>query len=390
MAKEGQTREHALLARTLGVSQVIVAVSKIDCATGGAWSAERFAEIEGQVRAHLLEVGFLPGAVRFLPVSGLQGANLTAQSPDLAWFGGPPLLEVLDASQIPARPVAKPLRLPVQDVYKVSNVGTVPVGRIESGVLKPGMRVRFAPPVVETTVLSVEMHHTKMPQAGPGDIVGFCVRVADKAVQRGMVCSVADGPDAVQTCARLRAQIIVFDPEGEIRVGYTTTMDVHTAHVSCRLVAIISRLDRAGCVLAEGPDSIRAGDGAIVELEPVNPLVVETFEDCAPLGRFALRDTQKTVAVGIVKAVTKNPVSVVAPSSNQLRPPERSKRLKPPKRVERVRAADQDLVAPKNGERVNDEDEDPVQIPLQKQTPEVRRSSKSRPTTSLNGADHGD
>lgn len=325
MSNEGQTREHALLAKTLGVGHVVVAVSKMDVAEGGAWSEQRFNDVQAQILHHLEEVGFSQETPRCIPVSGFLGTNLVDRSEDFPWYSGPTLMQVLDASSIPERPVAKPLRLAVQDMYKVNNVGVVPIGRIESGVLKPGMRVRFVPPLVEATILSVEMHHVKLAQAGPGDIVGLCVRVPDNTIKRGMVCSAADGPDVVEACTRFRAQVIVFDPPGEIRVGYSSTLDVHTAHVPCRFTAIESRLDRAGNVVAVSPDSIRAGDGALVELEPLHPVVVETFEDCAPLGRFALRDSQKTVAVGIIREVTKKRATKEPPvaRSPHLRIPER-------------------------------------------------------------------
>jgi sulfate adenylyltransferase subunit 1 (EFTu-like GTPase family) len=195
--------------------------------------------------------------------------------------------------------------------------------------------------------MSVEMHHVKLAQAGPGDIVGLCVRVPEKSLKRGMVCSLA-GEAPARACVQFRAQVIVFDQPAEIKVGYTTTLDVHTAHVPCRFAEIECRLARDGSVTEKRPESIRAGDGAIVVLEPLQGVVVETFEDCPPLGRFALRDSQKTVAVGVIKEVTKvdapeaNPVLRGEAPASHLRPP--SPRMVP---VVRSRGYPADPPAPK-------------------------------------------
>merc|ERR1712121_221023 len=187
ISKEGQTREHALLAYTLGVKQLIIGVNKMD-STSPAYSEARFKEIEKEVGTYIKKIGFNPKAVAFVPISGWHGDNMLEASSNMGWFkgwnverkegnaSGKTLLQALDSILPPTRPTDKPLRLPLQDVYKIGGIGTVPVGRVETGVIKPGMVVTFAPNPISTEVKSVEMHHESMPEAVPGDNVGFNVK----------------------------------------------------------------------------------------------------------------------------------------------------------------------------------------------------------------------
>jgi len=189
ISKDGQTREHALLAYTLGVKQLIVCVNKMDEKTVN-WSQERFEEIKKETQEFLKKIGFNPAGIPFVPISGFQGDNMIEKSTNLSWYKGNTLLETLDTLTPPTRPTEKPLRLPLQDVYKIGGIGTVPVGRVETGVLKPGMIVTFAPSNISTEVKSIEMHHEALEQAIPGDNVGFNVKnIAVKDIRRGFVCS---------------------------------------------------------------------------------------------------------------------------------------------------------------------------------------------------------
>jgi elongation factor 1-alpha len=149
ISKEGQTREHALLAFTLGVKQMIVCCNKMDEKTVN-FSEERYNEIKKEVSEFLKKVGYKPDDVPFIPISGWNGDNMLERSPNSPWYKGPILIEALDKIVPPKRPTEKPLRLPLQDVYKIGGIGTVPVGRVETGILKPGMKVYFAPSNVET------------------------------------------------------------------------------------------------------------------------------------------------------------------------------------------------------------------------------------------------
>jgi elongation factor 1-alpha len=302
-AKTGQLREHALLAFTLGVKQMIVGVNKMDEKTV-AYSESRFNEIKDEVSKFLTKVGYKGETIPFVPISGWAGDNLIDRSDNMKWYKGPILLEALDAIIPPKRPNDLPLRLPLQDVYKIGGIGTVPVGRVETGILKPGMTVTFSPAQVSTEVKSVEMHHEQLESAQPGDNVGFNVKnVSVKDIRRGMVTGDAKN-DPPQATGNFEAQVIVLDHPNRIMAGYTPVLDCHTAHIACRFNKLLTLVNkRNGEVLETDPKFIKSGQAAIVEMVPSKPMCVEAFSKYAPLGRFAVRDMRKTVAVGVIKIV---------------------------------------------------------------------------------------
>jgi len=316
ISKNGQTREHALLAYTLGVKQLIVGVNKMD-STEPPYSQARFEEIQKEVSGFIKKVGYNPAAVPFVPISGWHGDNMLEQSKNMSWYkgwnierkegkaSGTTLLDALDAIIPPARPTDKPLRLPLQDVYKIGGIGTVPVGRVETGIIKPGVVATFAPVNLTTEVKSVEMHHESLPEAVPGDNVGFNVKnVSVKDIKRGYVASDSKNKPAVG-CANFVAQVIVLNHPGQISNGYSPVLDCHTAHIACKFNEIQQKIDRrTGKEIEKEPKFIKSGDAGIVELIPSKPMCVEAFSDYAPLGRFAVRDMRQTVAVGVIKAVT--------------------------------------------------------------------------------------
>merc|ERR1711985_162728 len=273
ISEDGQTREHALLAYTLGVKQMRVAMNKMDNTTP-PYSEARYKEIE--------------------------------DSSNMGWYKGPNLLDSLDQAKPPKRPVDKPLRLPLQDVYKIGGIGTVPVGRVETGMIKPGMIATFAPNGVTTEVKSVEMHHESMAEAVPGDNVGFNIKnVSVKEIRRGNVTGDAKR-DPPKGAASFKAQVIVLNHPGKISNGYAPVLDAHTAHIACKFTDIEQKMDkRSGKVLEEHPKFIKNGDAAIVNMTPTKPLCVEPYTEYPPLGRFAVRDMRQTVAVGVIKEVVK-------------------------------------------------------------------------------------
>jgi len=306
ISKNGQTREHALLAYTLGVKQMIVACNKMD-GTTPPYDKARFEEIKAEVCNFLKKVGYKPAVIPFVPISGWVGDNMLEKSTNMGWYKGPTLLEALDGIKPPKRPVDKPLRLPLQDVYKIGGVGTVPVGRVETGILKAGMVVHFSPANLSTECKDVEMHHEKLVQAVPGDNVGFNVKnVSVKQIKRGMVCGDSKS-DPPKEADMFEAQVIIMNHPGQISAGYAPVLDCHTAHIACKFNAIKLKTDRrSGKVLEENPKFVKNGDASIVELIPSKPMCVEAFTDYPPLGRFAVRDMRQTVAVGVIKGVTKS------------------------------------------------------------------------------------
>jgi len=312
ISKDGQTREHALLAFTLGVKQMIVCVNKMDDSSV-MFAQSRYDEIVNEVSTYLKKVGYKPAKIPFVPISGWNGDNMIERSTNMPWYDGPTLLEALDAVTPPKRPTDKPLRLPLQDVYKIGGIGTVPVGRVETGTLKPGMVVTFAPVGLTTEVKSVEMHHEALAEAEPGDNVGFNVKnVAVKELRRGFVCGDSKN-DPPKGCATFLAQVIIMNHPGQIGNGYSPVLDCHTAHIACKFAQITEKMDRrSGKVMEENPKFVKAGDACMVNLEPTRPMVVEPFADYPPLGRFAVRDMRQTVAVGVIKSVEKKEPGAVS------------------------------------------------------------------------------
>jgi elongation factor 1-alpha len=301
----GQTREHALLAFTLGVKQMIVAVNKMD-SDSVMWSEERFKEIVDATTQFLKRIGWKTESIPFVPLSGWTGDNMLESSPNMPWYKGPTLLASLDAVDEPERPSSLPLRIPLQDVYKIGGIGTVPVGRVETGVIKPGMVVTFAPVGLTTEVKSIEMHHEQVPEAIPGDNIGFNVKnVSVKEIRRGFVAGDTknDPPTGVDD---FLAQVIILNHPGEIHAGYAPVLDCHTAHIACKFAELLQKIDkRNGKVLEEAPKMVKKGDAVMAILVPSKPLCVEGFKEYPPLGRFAVRDMRQTVAVGVIKSVNK-------------------------------------------------------------------------------------
>jgi len=295
----GQTREHAFLVKTLGVDQIVVAVNKMDDTTVD-WSQQRYEEVKDGASRLLKMVGYDVGKIHFIPTSGWLGDNLVKRSDRMPWYKGPTLFEALDEFTIPEKPIEKPLRIPVQDVYSIRGVGTVPVGRVETGVLKVDSRLVFMPRGLQGDVKSIETHYVRMSQAEPGDNIGFNVKgIARDQLRRGDVASYPDNPTKVAKA--FNGRIFVIHHPTAIAQGYTPVLHIHTSQVAVHFAELISRIDpRSGQVVEDHPSYLRTGDAAIVRFEPLMPVAMEVYSDFPQLGRFALRDMGTTIAAGVV------------------------------------------------------------------------------------------
>lgn len=296
-----QTKEHVFLSKTLGINQLIIGINKIDAVN---YDQKKYEEVKQKVSDLIKMVGFNPANIPFIPMSSFNGDNIAKKSDKTPWYSGPTLLDALNQLTTPDLPTSLPFRLPVQDVYSISGIGTVPVGRVETGIMKKGMKVAFMPANKDGEVKSIEMHHEEHPEALPGDNVGFNVRGINKGdIRRGDVCGPVEQPPSV--AEEFTAQIVVLQHPSAITVGYTPVFHCHTAQIACTFVELQKKLDpRTGAVKEENPTFLKAGDAAIVKFRPVQPMVIENFKEIPQLGRFAIRDMGSTIAAGMCLSIT--------------------------------------------------------------------------------------
>jgi len=316
-AVEGSTKEHMILSNTLGVKKLIVCCNKMDATTPKAFCEKRFNEIRDEVKLFLKKQCIYKKA-KFLPISGWTGTNLIDDElakKDIPWYYtnkkkyiALTIVQMLDKTKPPKRPTDKPLRLPLQDVYKIQGIGTVPVGRVETGIIKPGMIASFAPVGKTAEVKSVEMHHESLDQAEPGDNVGFNIKgLSIKDINRGNVASNHKDKPCDQV-RRFLAQVIVLN-HNMIQDNYTPVLDCHTAHIACKFNTIVCKVNARDGSVGDLRDMvkkvslrIKKNEACRVVMVPTKKMALEAFSDYPPLGRFAIRDMRKTVAVGVVLA----------------------------------------------------------------------------------------
>ena len=301
VAPGGQAREHAFLLKTLGVAQIILAINKMD---DSKFSEDAYKAAKEKGEKLVKSVGYKIENVPAIPISGWTGDNLVKKSENMPWYKGKTLLESFDDFTVPEKPTGKPLRLPIQDVYSITGVGTVPVGRVETGTMKPNDKIIVMPSGAVGEIKSIETHHQEMPSATAGDNIGFNLRgIEKKDIKRGDVLGTPDNPPCV--AKEFRAQIIVINHPTAIAPGYTPVMHCHTAQVAATISAFESKINPAtGAAEEENPKFLKVGDSAIVRIRPVRPTCIETFQEFPEMGRFALRDMGSTIAAGIVKEVT--------------------------------------------------------------------------------------
>jgi elongation factor 1-alpha len=295
-----QTQEHVFLSRTLGIDEMIVVVNKMDLVD---YEESRYREVVEEVTNLFGQVGFNADDASFIPASAFEGDNVEAASDQTPWYDGPTVLDALDNLPEPQPPTDAPLRLPIQDVYTISGIGTVPVGRIETGTMNPGDTVSFQPSDVGGEVKTIEMHHEEVDSAGPGDNVGFNVRgIGKDDIRRGDVLGPADDPPTV--AETFQAQIVVMQHPSVITEGYTPVFHAHTAQVACTIESLDQKIDSAsGEVEETDPDFIQSGDAAVVTVRPQKPLSIEPSSEIPELGSFAIRDMGQTIAAGKVLSV---------------------------------------------------------------------------------------
>ncbi|MDD5339948.1 MAG: translation elongation factor EF-1 subunit alpha [Candidatus ainarchaeum sp.] len=296
-----QTKEHAFLAKVLGINQIAINMNKMDAV---GYKQEEYNKVKAEVEKLLTGIGYKVADIKFIPCSGYVGDNLTKKSTNMPWYTGPTMIEVIDTFKVPPKPLDKPLRLPIQDVFTITGHGTVPVGRVETGRMKPGDAVIVMPSGVKGEIKKIEMHHQELAEAQPGDNVGFNLKNVDKKdIKRGDVIGPVSSPPTV--AADFTAQIVVLNHPTAISIGYTPVFHIHTVQFAGKVVEILEKKDpKTGQTAQAKPDFIKTGDVAVVRIQPLKPVVIEKFADFPPLGRFALRDMGQTVAAGVVLKVT--------------------------------------------------------------------------------------
>jgi len=307
--KEGvqeQTKEHVFLCKTLGVNQLAVAINKMDAVN---YNEARFEEVKKDVQNLLKSVQYNVKEINVIPTSALKGDNIVTKSGNMLWYKGPTILEQFDLFKLPEKPINLPLRLPIQDVYNIQGIGTVPVGRVETGIMKVGDKVIITPAREGVGVIgdvkSIEMHHEALQKAEPGDNVGFNIRgINKKDIARGDVLGHVDTPPTV--VKEFTAQIVVLNHPSVLTVGYTPVFHIHTAQIACQFIELVKKINPAtGATIQEKPDMLKNGEAAIVKIRPTKPLVIEKHSDIPHMARFAVRDAGSTVAAGICIDVVK-------------------------------------------------------------------------------------
>ncbi|MBS3091117.1 translation elongation factor EF-1 subunit alpha [Candidatus Pacearchaeota archaeon] len=309
-AKDGvqpQTKEHVWLLRTMGVGQVAVAINKMDAV---GYKEDIFNKVKADAVTLLKQAGYKTDGVTFLAISGQMGDNVVKKSTNMPWYKGPTILEQLDLFAPPEKPTTLPLRMPLQDVYEITGIGTVPVGKIETGTMKVGQKVLILPgrsgKGVEGEVRSVEMHHEQLTQAEAGDNVGVNIRgVGKKDIARGDV--VCDAAKPATIAEEFVAQVAVISHPTVIAKGYTPVFHVHTAQVPCQFIELIEKTSPDGQT-AKNPDFLKNGDVAKVRIKPIGNLVLETQATNPHMARFAIRDAGATVAAGVCIEIKAKPL----------------------------------------------------------------------------------
>lgn len=301
-----QTTEHLWLLRTMGVKNLSVIMNKMDAVE---YSEDKYNKVKEEVSKLLQQVGINAQTTSFIAASGLMGDNIVKKSDKMSWYKGPTVREQIDLFPAPELPTNLPMRMPIQDVYEITGIGTVPVGKVETGILKQGEKVIILPgrsgEGITGEVKTIEAHHENHPEAPAGMNVGVNIRgVGKKDLARGDVICEANHP--IPIVEEFIAQIAVINHPTVLAKGYTPVFHIHTAQVPCQFTELIAQIDpRTGEVLKENPDFLKNGDVAKVRIRPQGKLALETTKDNPFMARFAVRDAGATVAAGMCLEITK-------------------------------------------------------------------------------------
>jgi elongation factor 1-alpha len=297
-----QTTEHVSLLRTMGVNNLAILINKMDTVN---YDQAKFEEVKKKVTEVISKVGYKD--ITFIPGSSLMGQGIAKKNDKMPWYNGPTVLEQIDKFPLPEKPTGLPMRMPIQDVYEITGIGTVPVGKIETGIMKIGQKIVILPGRSGTGIAgeirSIEAHHEQLQQAEAGDNVGVNIRgVGKKDMARGDV--ICDAAAPAKIVEEFTARVAVINHPTVIAKGYTPVFHVHTAQVPCQFVELKARLDPAtGQVAQENPDFLKNGDVAIVKIRPIGNLVLETSAENPHMARFAIRDAGITVAAGVCQSL---------------------------------------------------------------------------------------
>jgi elongation factor 1-alpha len=296
-----QTKEHAYLAKTLGVSQIIIAVNKMDMVN---YDEAKYNAVKSDVSKLLSQIGYKVDEVPFVPISSLQGEDIAKKSDKVGWYKGPCLLDAMNGLKPVELPTTLPMRMPVQDVYTITGIGTVPVGKIATGIMKVGSKLIAMPSGKTGELKSIEMHHEQLKEAKPGDNVGINIRgIGKDDLRRGDVLGEASKPPTV--AKEFIGRIIVLNHPTVFTVGYTPVFHINTSQVSCKVVKILKKIDpKTGQVVAENPDFLKNGEAAEILVQPTKPTCIEKQSDIPHLSKFAIRDMGRTVAAGMCIDIT--------------------------------------------------------------------------------------
>ncbi len=303
---EPQTKEHLWLLRTMGVQNIAVLINKMDSIN---YDEAKFNKIKEDVSMLLKTVGYKLEKVNFIAGSGQKGDNIAKKSTNMPWYKGPTVVEQFDLFPQPELPTNLPMRMPIQDVYEITGIGTVPVGKVETGIMKVGQKVMVLPgrtgKGIPGEIKTIEMHHEAMPEALAGDNIGVNIRgVGKKDMARGDV--ICDAAKPIPVVEEFIAQIAVINHPTVLAKGYTPVFHVHTAQVPCQFAELIEQIDpKTGQVMKTNPDFLKNGDVAKVRIRPQGNLCIETQKENSFMSRFAVRDAGQTVAAGVCIEIVK-------------------------------------------------------------------------------------